>query len=64
MKRTAILVAGLSVLVPFAIGVLVDIRASAFDPPMPEWILPARLTGLAPGFLARTAVELIGQPGV
>ncbi len=63
MKRAAILIGGLALLIPFAIGILVDIRASAFDPPMPEWSLPARLTGIAAGFLARTAVELIGQTG-
>ncbi len=63
MKRTAILVAGLALLVPFAIGVLVDITAIAFDPPLADWTLPARLTGIVPGFVARSAIQLIGQTG-
>jgi S-DNA-T family DNA segregation ATPase FtsK/SpoIIIE len=63
MKRSAILVVGLAILVPFTIGVLVDISAGAFDPPSPEWGWPARLTGIVPGFLSRTAIEIMGQTG-
>ena len=63
MKRSAILVVGLAILVPFTIGVLVDISAGAFDPPTPEWGWPARLTGIVPGFLSRSAIEIMGQTG-
>ena len=63
MKRAAILLGGLALLVPFTIGVVSDIGAEAFDPPLPDWGLPARLTGLVPGFAARGVVQLIGQPG-
>lgn len=63
MKRSAILVVGLAILIPFTIGVLVDIGAGAFDPPTPEWSLSARLTGIVPGFLSRSAIEIIGQTG-
>lgn len=63
MKRAAILIGGLALLVPFTIGILVRISPSSFDPPAPEWSWPARLTGIAPGFLARSAVELVGQTG-
>ncbi|HLG06952.1 MAG TPA: DNA translocase FtsK [Gemmatimonadales bacterium] len=63
MKRAAILVGGLTILVPFAIGVLTGTGAAAFDPPLEEWGWTARLTGLLPGFLARGAVELAGQTG-
>jgi S-DNA-T family DNA segregation ATPase FtsK/SpoIIIE len=63
MKRAALLIGGLALLVPFTIGVLVRISPSSFDPPAAEWSWPARLTGIAPGFLARSAVELVGQTG-
>jgi S-DNA-T family DNA segregation ATPase FtsK/SpoIIIE len=63
MKRAAILIGGLALLIPFTIGVLVNIGAAGFDPPTAEWDWPARLTGIVPGFFARTAVELIGQTG-
>jgi DNA segregation ATPase FtsK/SpoIIIE, S-DNA-T family len=63
MKRAAILLGGLALLVPFTLGVITDAQAVAFDPPLAEWGLPARLTGLVPGFAARGVVELIGQLG-
>ena len=63
MKRAAILVGGLGLLVPFIVGVLVNVTAAGFDGPLAEWSFPARLTGIGPGFLARTALELIGQTG-
>jgi S-DNA-T family DNA segregation ATPase FtsK/SpoIIIE len=63
MKRAAILLGGLALLVPFTLGVITDVGAVAFDPPLADWEWPARLTGLAPGFASRGVVELIGQPG-
>ncbi|HLB53785.1 MAG TPA: hypothetical protein VJK71_01590, partial [Gemmatimonadales bacterium] len=63
LKRVAILLTGLALLVPFTIGVLANIGPAEFDPPLAEWAWPARLTGLLPGFLARGVVQLIGQPG-
>ncbi|HTL05536.1 MAG TPA: hypothetical protein VL241_07290, partial [Gemmatimonadales bacterium] len=63
MKRAAILLGGLALLVPFTLGVLTNVTAAGFDPPLPDWDWPARLTGLAPGFASRGVVELIGQPG-
>jgi len=63
MKRTAWLVGGLALIIPFAIGVLADIRPPAFDPPLAEWGLSARLTGILPGLAARGVVEIIGQTG-
>ena len=63
MKRTAWLVGGLALIIPFAIGVLADIHPPAFDPPLAEWGLPARLTGILPGLAARGVVEIIGQTG-
>ncbi len=63
MKRAAILLGGLTLLVPFTIGVISDVQPAAFDPPLPEWMLAARLTGLLPGFAARGVTQIIGQPG-
>jgi S-DNA-T family DNA segregation ATPase FtsK/SpoIIIE len=63
MKRMGILLGGLALLVPFTIGVISDVGAAAFDPPLTEWDWPARLTGLVPGFAARGVVELIGRVG-
>ncbi|MGQ0703206.1 MAG: DNA translocase FtsK [Gemmatimonadales bacterium] len=63
MKRAALLLGGLTLLVPFAIGVLATPGAAAFDPPLEQWGWAARLTGLLPGFLARGTVQLIGQTG-
>jgi len=63
MKRMAILLGGLALLTPFTIGVLSDVPPAAFDPPLSEWGLAARLTGLVPGFAARGVTDGIGQPG-
>ena len=45
MKRMAILLGGLALLTPFTIGVISDVPPPAFDPPLSEWGLAARLTG-------------------
>ena len=63
MKRAAILLGGLTLLVPFTMGVLLNTGAAAFDPPLLDWGMPARLTGVLPGLLSRGVVQLIGQIG-
>ena len=63
MKRAAILLGGLALLVPFTLGVLTNATAAGFDPPLTEWAWPARLTGIVPGFAARSVVAGIGQLG-
>ncbi|HKV75885.1 MAG TPA: DNA translocase FtsK [Gemmatimonadales bacterium] len=63
MKRTAILLGGLSILVPFVIGVFAHINPRDFDPPLGEWRVAAQLTGLVPGLLARGAYNAIGFAG-
>ncbi|HET7041471.1 MAG TPA: hypothetical protein VFI13_05615, partial [Gemmatimonadales bacterium] len=62
MKRTAILVGGLAVLVPFFIGAIVRIDATAFDPPLADWALAPRLVGILPGFLANLLTGVLGRP--
>jgi DNA segregation ATPase FtsK/SpoIIIE, S-DNA-T family len=59
MKRAAILVGGLVVLIPFLVGVITGVRPAAFD----SGQLAPRLTGVLPGFLAYYVVEAIGLAG-
>ena len=63
MKRVGALLGGLALLVPFTIAVIADVPAAAFDPPLSEWELSARASGLLPGLAARGVLQLIGQPG-
>jgi S-DNA-T family DNA segregation ATPase FtsK/SpoIIIE len=62
MKRTAILVGGLSVLVPFFIGAVVRLGPTAFDPPLGQWELLPRLVGILPGFLSSALTGVLGRP--
>ncbi|NOT06735.1 MAG: hypothetical protein HOP28_00880 [Gemmatimonadales bacterium] len=63
MKRAAILLGGLSLLVPFTLGVITRPSAVAFDPDLGYWGPAARLTGIVPGLAAQTTINVIGQPG-
>jgi S-DNA-T family DNA segregation ATPase FtsK/SpoIIIE len=64
MKRAAILLGGLALLIPFALAIVANPPPSVYDPPLAEWAWwPARVTGLLPGFAARGVVQIIGQPG-
>jgi len=62
MKRTAILVGGLAVLVPFFIGAIATVDPRAFDPELAQWGLSARLVGILPGFLANALTGVLGKP--
>ena len=62
MKRTAILVGGLAVLVPFFIGAIATVDARAFDPELSQWGLMPRLVGILPGFLANALAGWLGKP--
>ncbi len=63
MKRVAILVTGLCLLVPYFIGVFSRITPDAFDSAagIPSW--SARMAGVAPGFLAWAAIGVVDQIG-
>ncbi len=63
MPRVAALVGGLCLIVPFILGVIFRITADAFVPPLAEWGVDARLTGLLPGLLARTTYSVVGFAG-
>jgi len=59
MKRAAILVAGLSFLLPFLVGVVAKVTVADMD----AQTLSARLTGAAPGAFVYYIVGAIGQAG-
>ncbi len=63
MKRTAILLGGLALIVPFTIGVLTEAVPAAFDAMIPQWTVAARATGMLPGLLAYGATGLVGKTG-
>ena len=59
MKRAAILVSGLAILIPFLVGVITGVRPTGFD----SGQLAPMLTGVIPGFLSFYIVEAIGVAG-
>jgi S-DNA-T family DNA segregation ATPase FtsK/SpoIIIE len=63
MKRAAVLLGGLTLLVPFAIGVVTGAAPPHFDPPVGQWIVSARATGLVPGLVAYAVAGLVGKTG-
>lgn len=63
MKRAAILVIGLALVIPYVIGVLGRVETSSFDLPTGQWPWPELVTGWLPGFFARSALDLIGVAG-
>ena len=63
MKRSAILIVGLSVLVPYVVGVLTDVSPADLDADVGQRDFAARMVGLVPGFLAETISGKIGVAG-
>jgi S-DNA-T family DNA segregation ATPase FtsK/SpoIIIE len=63
MKRVAILVAGLSIVAPYVVGVLTRVTPDDLVPDVAGRGLGARLTGVAPGFLASGAYDITGFAG-
>ncbi|HUQ15414.1 MAG TPA: DNA translocase FtsK [Gemmatimonadales bacterium] len=63
MKRSAILIVGLSVLVPYVVGVLTHVTPAELDMDVGQRGLAARTVGLVPGFLAETISGKIGVAG-
>ncbi|HSR91478.1 MAG TPA: DNA translocase FtsK [Gemmatimonadales bacterium] len=59
MKRVAVLVVGLTVVVPFLVGIVTHVTPRDFDGPT----LPARLTGFGPGMIAFYLYGWIGPVG-
>jgi S-DNA-T family DNA segregation ATPase FtsK/SpoIIIE len=63
MKRSAILIVGLSVLIPYVVGVLSHLESADLDPDIAQRGLAARAVGIVPGFLALTIAGKIGLAG-
>ena len=63
MKRSAILIVGLSVLVPYVVGVLTDVSPADLDADVGQRGFAARMVGLVPGFLAEVISGKIGLAG-
>ncbi|HZI75798.1 MAG TPA: DNA translocase FtsK [Gemmatimonadales bacterium] len=63
MKRSAILIIGLSVLLPFLLGVLARIGPADFDLDVGQRSFAARLVGVLPGFFAASVAGKVGVAG-
>ncbi|MGH7527465.1 MAG: DNA translocase FtsK, partial [Gemmatimonadales bacterium] len=63
MKRSAILIIGLSVLVPYIVGVLTHVRHADLDYDVGQRDFAARAVGLLPGFFAETISDKVGVAG-
>jgi S-DNA-T family DNA segregation ATPase FtsK/SpoIIIE len=63
MKRSAVLIVGLSVLIPFLIGVIARVGPADFDLDVGQRTFTAQLVGVLPGFLARTIAGKVGVAG-
>ena len=63
MKRVALLIGGLSLLVPYIVGVAARITATDFLPVLGERSAAARVVGVVPGFFAMHVREGIGVAG-
>ena len=63
MKRSAILIVGLSVLVPYVVGVLAQVTPADLDMDVGQRGFAARSVGLVPGFLAETISAKVGVAG-
>jgi S-DNA-T family DNA segregation ATPase FtsK/SpoIIIE len=63
MKRAALLMIGLSLLVPYLIGVVSRVSHLDLVPDVWQRSLPARLAGLVPGLIAEVISDRVGVAG-
>jgi S-DNA-T family DNA segregation ATPase FtsK/SpoIIIE len=63
MKRSAILIVGLSLLIPYIVGVLTDVRHNDLDFDVTQRGLAARAVGVVPGFFAEMVSDMVGVAG-
>jgi DNA segregation ATPase FtsK/SpoIIIE, S-DNA-T family len=63
MKRSAILIVGLSLLIPYLVGVLARVTPSDLDIEVTQRGLAARVVGVLPGFFAQTISAKVGMAG-
>jgi len=63
MKRSAVLIIGLSVLLPYLIGVLTQVGRADLDFDVGQRGFAARVVGVLPGFFAETIADKVGVAG-
>ncbi|HEX5386129.1 MAG TPA: DNA translocase FtsK [Gemmatimonadales bacterium] len=63
MKRAAVLIVGLSLLLPYLAGVFARVTPAELDPDVAQRALSARLVGLVPGFFAELIAGRVGMAG-
>jgi S-DNA-T family DNA segregation ATPase FtsK/SpoIIIE len=63
MKRSAVLIIGLSLLIPFIVGVLARVGRVDLDADVSQRGLAARVVGVLPGFFAETISDKVGVAG-
>jgi DNA segregation ATPase FtsK/SpoIIIE, S-DNA-T family len=63
MKRSAVLIVGLSLLVPYMVGVLAQVGPTDLDVDVSQRGLAARAVGVLPGFFAETVSAKVGVAG-
>ncbi|HUF36360.1 MAG TPA: DNA translocase FtsK [Gemmatimonadales bacterium] len=63
MKRSAVLIVGLSLLVPYVVGVLTHVRHGDLVHDVAQRGLAARAVGLVPGFFAEMIADKVGMAG-
>jgi DNA segregation ATPase FtsK/SpoIIIE, S-DNA-T family len=63
MKRATVLIVGLSILLPYIVGVLTHVRHDSLDYDVTQRGLAARMVGVIPGFFAEIIAGRIGVAG-
>jgi S-DNA-T family DNA segregation ATPase FtsK/SpoIIIE len=63
MKRSAVLIIGLSLLLPYLIGVLTQVGRVDLDVDVGQRGFAARVVGVLPGFFAETIADKVGVAG-
>jgi S-DNA-T family DNA segregation ATPase FtsK/SpoIIIE len=63
MKRSAILIVGLSLLLPYLVGVLAHVGRADLDVDVGQRGIAARLVGVLPGFFAEAVSNKVGVAG-
>jgi S-DNA-T family DNA segregation ATPase FtsK/SpoIIIE len=63
MKRSAVLIIGLSLLLPYLIGVLTQVGPADLDVDVGQRGFAARVVGVLPGFFAETIADKVGVAG-
>src|SRR3954470_2074364 len=63
MKRSAILIIGLSLLLPYLVGVVTHVGRSDLDPDVGQRGFAARVVGVLPGFFSEAVAAKVGVAG-